>query len=374
MIPIVNEKYKYILLYSAKAGCTSLRSLYLDVHRDELSDVQLGQLDWYHNLNEVQAFDPQRDYSDYFSYTITRNPYSRVVSAYLDQYVFARNSGVKKMMLDCPPQNNPKKPTNIDPQNFIEFLQYLKTVPDHQRDTHFQTQSFFAYADMVVTQSSPRYRWLKQKPDHAFGVQYSGDISEFDKHSIKAFKRIFKHDKQKLRNAIAAISQVKRRNASFYGEQDYPNAATLPLAELDELVFAPKPQDFYIDAEAVDLVNEIYANDFELFSYKQNEIPSKNASKEIELIPDDFNWRMYIRLNPDLPKDEIYNERSVVRHYLEFGLFEEHPRAYKIVAPIGFEWQRYLSLHVDLPKAGITNELAAIEHYISFGIRENREI
>lgn len=367
MIPIVNDRYKYILLYSAKAGCTSLRSLYLNVHRDELSDPELEVLDKYHNLNEVHAYDPSKDYSDYFTYTITRNPYSRIVSAYLDQYVFARNPGVKKMLLDCPPKN-------AEPQNFLEFLRYLKTVPDALRDTHFQSQSYFAHADMVVTQSSPRYRWLGLKPKHAFGIKFSGDISGFKQHSHKVFKRIFKKDKPKLASAIDAINQIKKRNSSFYGVADYPHAPSMPIADLDELVFAPKPQDFFHDPQAVQLVNEIYARDFTLFAYPLNRLPNKGPSKEIELVPSDFDWRMYLRLNPDLPKNEIYNERSVVRHYLEFGRFETHVRAYKIEAPAGFDWQRYLSLHEDLPKAGINTEMAAIEHYISYGVREQRTI
>jgi hypothetical protein len=75
-----------------------------------------------------------------------------------------------------------------------------------------------------------------------------------------------------------------------------------------------------------------------------------------------------------LPPEHIYNERTVIRHYLEFGRFESVPRAYRIEAPDGFDWRRYLSLNDDLPAAGITTELAAIEHYISYGIREQREI
>lgn len=367
MIPIVNDKYKYIVLYSAKAGCTSLRKLYLDVHGDELSETQLQKLDKYHNLNEVHLFDPSADYSDYLTYAITRNPYSRAVSAYLDQYVYARNAGVRKMLEDHPPQNG-------EPQNFIDFLHYLKTVPDALRDSHFQSQAYFGHADMVVTKASPRYRFLGQKPAHAFGVKYSGDIAGFNQHTEKVFKRIFKRDKSKLHLALKKVHRLKRRNSSFYGEQEYLSAASMPLSELDEIVYAPKPQDFYVDEQAISLVNEIYSNDFDLFLYQRNEIPHKAASKEISLVPKDFDWRVYLRLNPDLPHDEIYNERSVVRHYLEFGRFETHLRAYKIEAPSGFDWQRYLSLHDDLPKAGITTELAAIEHYISYGIREEREI
>jgi len=167
VIPLVNQKYKYMVLYSAKSGCTSLRSLYLSVHKDEMSEAQLASLDWYHNLSEIQPYDGTADYSDYYVYTITRNPYSRIVSAFLDQYVFARNPGVQTMMDECPP--------TIRPNNFIEFLEYLTSVPDAQRDTHFQTQSYFPYADTLTTPStSIKYKLTGKKPDGTFGVNLVG--------------------------------------------------------------------------------------------------------------------------------------------------------------------------------------------------------
>jgi len=365
MIPVVNDKYKYILLYSAKSGCTSLRLLYLDVHGDELSKSQLLALDDYHNLNEVHAFDPEADYSDYFSYAITRNPYSRIVSAFLDQYVFFRNEGVRAMLGHCPPIAEA-------PNNFVEFLEYLKRVPDHLRDSHFQSQAYFEYADTVVTPASLRYRLLKQKPEHAFGVDYVGDISGFNKHTTNLFKRVFKRDSDKFEFACARLNELKKRNSSFYSKDDYPDAATLNVAELDSMVFAPKLQDFYRDARVRELVAEIYQSDFVLFDYPIDEVPQRPASAEIDALPDDLDWQMYLRLNPDLSSDEIYNERSVVRHYLEFGRFEEIPRAYKIEAPSGFNWQRYLSLNQDLIEHGLVSEEAVIEHYISYGIREGR--
>jgi hypothetical protein len=367
VIPLVNKKYKYILLYSAKAGCTSLRSLYLTLHQDEMSKTQLASLDWYHNLNQVQPFDSSADYSDYYVYCITRNPYSRVVSAFLDQYAYACNAGVEAMMEDYPPV--------AKPQSFIEFLEYLASLPDAQRDTHFQTQSYFPYADMVVTpQMSIRYRILGQKPAHALGINLVGDIAKFKKISLTAFRKIFSGDKAKKSYAVEQLNIIKRRNSSFYGQRDFPSAASLSLDQLDDMVFAPKPQDFYCDPRAIKLVDQIYQNDFFLFGYTPGKIPHKSASEEIQRIPDDFDWQMYLRLNPDLPLAGISNQRSVIRHYLEFGRFEETPRTYKIEAPRGFDWQRYLDLNIDLEAEGITTEAGAIEHYISYGIRQDRRI
>lgn len=367
MIPVVNDKYRYILLYSAKSGCTSLRKLYLDVHNDELSEQQRASLDHYHNLHEIQPYKPGHDYRDYFTYTITRNPYLRIVSAYLDQYVYARNAGMQAML-------ERHKPANELPRNFIEFLEYLQTVPDSQRDEHVQSQAFFAYADCVVTKASRRYKWLGKKPDNAFAVQYCGDIGDFKRHTRNVFKRIFKRDKAMLELALDKLQQSSKHNSSFYGEADYDDAAVLSLDDLDNLVLAPKPQDFYRNPRARELVQHIYAADFKLFGYHVDEVPERPASKEIQALPADLDWQMYLRLNPDLTPDVFYNERLVVRHYLEFGRFEAIPRAYKIEAPTGFEWRRYLELNDDLKAAGVTSELAAIEHYISYGIREGREI
>lgn len=375
MIAVVNNQYKYVFLYSGKAGCTSLRQLYLALHKEEMTAAEVDSLDWYHNLNEVHPYDPQQDYSDYFTFIITRNPYTRIVSAFLDQYVYSRSAQVEQMFSQGSGNTRANIGARADsPDNFLDFLTVLANVPDELRDTHFQTQSYFPYASMVVTTASPRFRWLGQKPPHAFGVNYMGDISGFGAHMQKIVKRIFKGNKPKLSSALTQIERIKKSNSSFYGTVDYADAAQLSVDELDTLVFAPKPQDFLRSSDVVDLIERIYRQDFELFGYTLGDWPSKSASSEIDQVPNDMDWEMYIRLNPDLPRDQIYNERGVVRHYLEFGRYEEHPRAYKIEAPDGFDWQRYLSLNSDLRAQGIDNANAAIEHYISYGIRQHRPI
>ena len=367
MVPVVNEKYQYILFYSAKAGCTSLRNLYIDIHRDEFTPEQLSGLNRYHNLNLIQPFQEGKDYSNYFTYVITRNPYSRAVSAFLDQFVYARNSGVVKMLGSCPPPNG-------DPLNFVEFLEYLKKVPDELRDSHFQTQAYFGFPGKPASKLHSGFRRLGYINPNRFKTSYSGDISDFNTHSEYVFKKVFREDSEKLGLALSKLADLKRQNWSLYGDEDCDDAALIPTTDLNELRFAPKPQDFYSNKRARELVYEIYKADFKLFGYSRDDIPHKKASPEIDSVPDDFDWQMYLRLNHDLPRDRINSERSVVRHYLEFGRFEKHLRAYKIEAPKGFDWRRYLSLHADLSAAGITTENAAIEHYISYGIREERQI
>ncbi len=366
MIPIVNDKYKYILLYSAKVACTSLRKLYLEVHQDEFNDEQKSHLRDYHNVNEIQRYDVEKDYSGYTTIAISRNPYARIISAFLDQFVYARNQRVEQMLDASPPDKMP--------DNFLEFLRYLRDVPDKLRDTHFQTQSFLPFSLTVVTRRCWRYWVPRKKKSQPFRIRYDGDIATYKQHFRWLYRRVLKQDASKYELASAALEAQAKTNSLFYSDQDFPNAALMSVADLDALVFAPKPQDFLNNAEVVELIQDIYHEDFRLFAYRVSDLPHKKPSKEIADLPADFDWQMYRRLNPDLACEQIHNERSYIRHYLEYGRFEGPNRAWKLEAPSEFDWQRYLNLHDDLPAAGIKTEEAAIEHYLCWGIAEGRAI
>lgn len=84
-------------------------------------------------------------------------------------------------------------------------------------------------------------------------------------------------------------------------------------------------------------------------------------------IPDDFNWKMYVKINKDVKKDENH----AINHYLNYGIYEN--RLYKIdysKLPNDFKWEKYIELNEDLHY--INNETEAIVHYIKYGIKENR--
>ncbi|MCH2190182.1 MAG: sulfotransferase family protein [Gammaproteobacteria bacterium] len=367
MIPIVNHQYKYILLYSAKSGCSSLRRLYLSIHADEFSSQVKSQLDHYHNLNELFPYEINSNHSGYRSLLITRNPYDRIVSAFLDQYVYYRGEHMN-VMLD-------KYCKGEEPKNFLEFLLFLRNVPDRERDGHFQSQNFFAHANNVIMPKRffGRFQNSNSSPDTFYLSQFA-DIKNFSSAMSMHFNYVFKNHTEMLSKAKTCLANLKKSNSSFYGHENYEDASELSVKELDNIVYAPKSQDFLVKKEVVTLVNDIYAQDFRMFGYKMGKVPVKTASKEIAKVPDDLDWKMYLRLNPDLHlrPDEFYNERTVIRHFLEFGQYEEHLRAYKLEDPEGFDWRKYLSLNKDLVRAGIDTHEAALEHYLGYGVREYR--
>ena len=357
---VVNDKYKYIMFYGAKAACTSLRNLYLAIHSGEMSKQQLDSLDSYHNLRQVCPFEPQNDYSDYYKFYISRNPYERVVSAFLDQYTFARYKSVQSMLDRHPHQNH-------EPQTFVEFLRYLRDVPDHSRDSHFQTQSHFAYKNILTRK--PRLR--RTRGDQLI-LNYHADVRGFNNHLEEVYRVIFMQYPQMLKKALAEIPKIPRMNNLIYGEEDWPNADAMKIDKLRRLAFVPKPQDFYSNAETRQLVQEIYARDFAMFAYNKNSLPHKKASSELTLMPADFDWQAYQALNPDLASQGVNNERRLTHHYLMHGRNESKKRFYKLEAPDNFEWQTYLKLNGDLQDAGIDNERDALIHYLAYGYHEKR--
>ena len=216
-----------------------MRKIYLDIHRHEFSEYEEAKLDAYHNLNEVFQYCSLCTYSGYYKFYISRNPYGRIVSAFWDQYAYVKNEGVLEMLKSTPPSTTPEQ---RNPENFIEFLEYLKTVPDEKRDIHFRTQAHFRFADKVVTKRG----WLKRNRPEDIRLNSFADISQFNKFLSKTYRKVFKSNPAMSERALAAIDQSKKSNSTFYSKTECANAATLSLAELAELSYSPKPQEFFV--------------------------------------------------------------------------------------------------------------------------------
>jgi hypothetical protein len=89
-------------------------------------------------------------------------------------------------------------------------------------------------------------------------------------------------------------------------------------------------------------------------------------------IPVDFDWQIYLKLNPDI-YSYCNTEESVKLHYLIYGYYENRKyEEQKVVLPTNFDWQIYLKLNPDIYNYCNTEESVKL-HYLIYGYYENRK-
>ena len=224
MFFLVSHKFKFIMGWSAKCGCSSVKHWYLDVHGVDKSQLgmpvykaigyantQYTRLDW--NKSGL--------YQDYRKYAVVRNPYSRVVSGFVNKYIIENRL------------------PNYGWNTFNEFLQMLA------QDVEF-----------------------KKVDTHHFAPQFSEAYSSFERSGFQ-FDLVIKLENLaeglKLVSAHHGLREkpIGEENRTAYGESSrfYTNAADQPIERFD-LENIPAFQHFY-DASTIESVRTIYAKDFE---------------------------------------------------------------------------------------------------------------
>ena len=98
--------------------------------------------------------------------------------------------------------------------------------------------------------------------------------------------------------------------------------------------------------------------------------------KKESSIPPDFDWKIYLQLNHDLTKNGLCNQQQAETHYLKHGIDEG--RIYRLdhfldKLPEDFDYRIYGILNPDLGHH-FGNDKSKLEmHYRSYGHRENRQ-
>lgn len=109
-------------------------------------------------------------------------------------------------------------------------------------------------------------------------------------------------------------------------------------------------------------------------SHERTERVLKNygSANEGTVYPN-FDWRVYLALNPDLPANGVITEQDALVHFHSYGIVEK--RRYSEFEPrplANFDWKMYLKLNPDLNPKEVSTEKQARFHYYHFGMHEGR--
>lgn len=117
-----------------------------------------------------------------------------------------------------------------------------------------------------------------------------------------------------------------------------------------------------------DFTMSIIENYMNSFNIKKNKEMDFITLKEymFEKIKD-FDWELYLLLNPDLIGSGIKNKNEAIKHWNLHGKKEG-----RIYTDPDFNWEIYLLLNKDLTKSGVSTKLAAVQHWINHGKKEGR--
>lgn len=348
MVPLVSNKYRYIFFYNPKSACSVARKLFLDLHRDELSDQQRAVLselrnanqDEWHAVNQLFPIERDKDYSSYTKFTLVRHPLTRFVSAYLNRVVMQQ--------MDLTPITEAltnKYGSDFElTYSFNQFMDYFDSVDIKTiEDTHFQTQSKLSGLMSEYEIETPfhnRDRWyqrfiklLKNTNEKSkLRLDYVCKIETLSEDLVEIYTSIFSNHPEKLESTQQIIANLPLHNVTFTSEDINLEAGDCSAQKLRSYGEMPSYLSFLTPAAIKTLINK-YQQDFRLFNYSTELEASvllfeKLKNQRInDVVPKGFDWQHYLSENADLGANGINTQSAAISHWIHHGRFEQ--RTYK---------------------------------------------
>ena len=225
-----SKKYNYIINWTGKSGCTMFRRLFLSLHEDELPCEPKNA---WHQIEFDFPLDKNKNKEEIPNIYLVRNPYKRVVSMFTNKYcgvhsVLPRLFILEKITFRC-------------------FILKLLELKKHNRlkDIHIIEQSFY---------------YKSNANSHVIRLE------EFNSKILDLYENlnlgILCPQINKFLGNIGDINKTtKNTNEEMVFDKEYT---------VDQKIF-PDYKYFY-NQELLDLVYEIYKEDFINFDYKKNEL------------------------------------------------------------------------------------------------------
>jgi len=222
----ISLMFKYIYVETPKAGCSSIKNIlqrmelgYPELVRDDFEDIHDRKYSPLLAPSQTCGFERLLNNPDYFTFCFVRNPYTRLLSAYLDK--IAKNLPPKKNILLA----MGKSPDDLRAEvSFEEFVGTISNYGVAKMNPHWRTQYY-------------------QTIQHAINYDFVGRMENFHNDCIYVLSKINKNYGRYYQKEIRHATDSGRQLRQYYTEK------------------------------LIDKVYEVYEIDFEHFGYSA-ELPA----------------------------------------------------------------------------------------------------
>lgn len=240
---MVSERHKLMYIPVAKCACTSLKSMMVELAGVDRAAIalELGVHFVTDRFNTgVQLKDKPIDEArkilasdEYFKFSVIRDPFERLVSAYLEKFVYKRHSQ-RNLMHTRPVISHVQGTADIDLQqgiSFDQFLEYILGQDAFDLDAHWR----------------PQYLYFRGVP-HISRIYRLEGIAELERDLL-----------QKLGITVTLGHENKTGKSALR----LPQASTLSSREFDDReAFDP---DSFLTTPHADAIRQYYREDFEFY-------------------------------------------------------------------------------------------------------------
>ena len=230
---IISHKHKFIYCSVPKAGSSSVKDSILKLHlvenRGGVSTHKIfKEEDMLIKMGDFRIRRLKREYGDYFMFAVVRNPFSRLVSCYLNkiltlcEYTYMYNGEISSYA------------------SFPEFIEFISGKPEKLMDPHHK----------------PQYRFICNK---------AGDIIPDFVGRLESFERDYGIIYKKI--GIKKPPNMPHKAPGKRTEEVIEEKRSLLEKIHGRYIDISDYKSFYSD-ETREVVSEIYKKDIEIFNYK----------------------------------------------------------------------------------------------------------
>ena len=240
---LVNHEYKFIYCVIPKVACSSFKKIILQLSQHQAKIQQLKGVDFHVYVNHT--FSLFRDSKlkvnnllnnpSYFKFAIIRNPWNRLISAYINKFVNLKEPFTHEV-IKCVYEGQGQTPNYEQSITFKQFIHYLVATEDHLLDRHWKPQYLFL--------GNTKFDFIGKFENLAEDFQYIKQKLNLD------LDLEWMNKTEKTEN-----SSISENYADYYPQY---------LRKLGEI---PNYRSFYTP-ELVELVRSRYQNDIEMFDYE----------------------------------------------------------------------------------------------------------